>query len=604
MRHRSDPGTDRFGALDLAALAAATAGFASFFTVPAAAPALLGAALVLAAAGAAGPLAPLAAAVLPLPIEQRAIVGATAVAAVVALAVSGRRVGSLEYAARTDELTGLYRYEAFAEAARLELQRAARYGGRVSLIVFDLDRFKQLNDRFGHAVGNVVLAECGLVLHETLRTTDIAGRFGGEEIVALVHGDARRAQHRGRARAPRRLVDRRRHRARRGPPDGVGGDRERRRRHRPRHAVRGGGRRAVRGQAARAQPHGARDRRDDARRIGVTGGFILSRVGGHADSRCMPRLSVPLSLALLLVAAPAALAYDMPSQEFMDNPPADSSMTSGSWADLDNGVASRPYVKSLTVVNGSEATTVFSGGVAASSSAQVGDVTTVVSPINLCRRGQAPAQGTCYATPNRVGIVIGYRTAQGVSLDFGKPSVPLRQIVNADTVFDVELGLNTLGRTLRWTWANGDLLDWKVTDLGIDTGTVRIRVKPVLSPEVDWSTTGPNGCTATPIFDCAVLQASGESLGANLVLSLDETLDPALTGAAFATQGALAGFLVPGGAATAPTLDLQMASPHLRADGSPAARRAAGLPAVASAPRPLRRPARRCRDVLHGHAAR
>ena len=283
----------------------------------------------------------------------------------------------------------------------------------------------------------------------------------------------------------------------------------------------------------------------------------------------MPRLSVPLSLALLLVAAPAALAYDMPSQEFMDNPPADSSMTSGSWADLDNGVASRPYVKSLTVVNGSEATTVFSGGVAASSSAQVGDVTTVVSPINLCRRGQAPAQGTCYATPNRVGIVIGYRTAQGVSLDFGKPSVPLRQIVNADTVFDVELGLNTLGRTLRWTWANGDLLDWKVTDLGIDTGTVRIRVKPVLSPEVDWSTTGPNGCTATPIFDCAVLQASGESLGANLVLSLDETLDPALTGAAFATQGALAGFLVPGGAATAPTLDLQMASPHLRADGSP-----------------------------------
>jgi diguanylate cyclase (GGDEF)-like protein len=193
VRRRSDPGTDRFGALDLGALAAATAGFASLFTVPAAAPALLGAALVFAAAGAAGPLAPLAAAVLPLPIEQRAVVGATAVAAVVALAVSGRRVGSLEHAARIDQLTGLYRYEAFSEAAQLELQRAARYGNRVSLIVFDLDRFKQLNDRFGHAVGNVMLEECGLVVRETLRTTDIAGRFGGEEIVALVYGDARRA---------------------------------------------------------------------------------------------------------------------------------------------------------------------------------------------------------------------------------------------------------------------------------------------------------------------------------------------------------------------------------------------------------------------------
>jgi len=193
VRGRPDTGIDRFGALDLGALAAATAAFVALLAAPGAAPALFAAAIVLAAAGAAGALAPLASAVLPLPIDQRALIAAAALAALLGLRVRGRQVGSLEQAARIDQLTGLFRYEAFAEAAQIELQRLARYGGRVSLIVFDLDHFKVLNDRFGHGVGNVMLTECGLVLLETLRTTDIAGRFGGEELVALVHGDSRKA---------------------------------------------------------------------------------------------------------------------------------------------------------------------------------------------------------------------------------------------------------------------------------------------------------------------------------------------------------------------------------------------------------------------------
>jgi hypothetical protein len=281
----------------------------------------------------------------------------------------------------------------------------------------------------------------------------------------------------------------------------------------------------------------------------------------------MPRLVTFLTTALLMITAPAAMA-DVPSQAYMDNPPPDSSMTTGSWADLPNGVAVRPYVKSLTVINGTQAQTVFNGAADAASSVQVGDVTAVVSPINLCRSGQASAPGTCYATPNRVGIAFGYRTEGGVGTNFANPSVPLRQAVTADTVFDVTIATNSLGRTLRWSYANGELVDWKITDPGTDAGVVRVRMKPAFSPEVDWGSLGPNGCTGTPIFNCEIARATSEALGSSLLLSLDETLDPALTGAVFATQGAIAGFLVPGGTPAAPTLDLQMASVHVRADGS------------------------------------
>jgi len=133
----------------------------------------------------------------------------------------------------------------------------------------------------------------------------------------------------------------------------------------------------------------------------------------------------------------------------------------------------------------------------------------------------------------------------------------------------VTIGLNTLGQPLRWTWLNGDLVDWKTVGLGTAAGEVDLRVQPAVTPDIDWSNVGPNGCTATPIFDCRIAQASGSFLGANAVFSIDDTLDPSLAGAAFATQGAIAGFLVPGGSPSEPVLDLQMASAHLAADGTP-----------------------------------
>jgi hypothetical protein len=296
----------------------------------------------------------------------------------------------------------------------------------------------------------------------------------------------------------------------------------------------------------------------------------LCRVGLSGWGVVLKTLLLFASLAIALVLPGRALALDQaPSQEFMDNPPADSSMSGGSWADMDGGVAARPFIKSLTVVNGSESTPVFSGGVHAASDVAIGDVTGVVSPINLCKRDQPVQAGMCDRTPNRVGITLGYRTEQGLGTDFSRPLVALREPVGPDTVFDVVIGLNTLGRTLRWTWINGELVNWKTDGLGHDAAEIHLQLKPAVTPDIDWSQVSGGGCTATPIFDCNIAQASGSYLGASAVLSLDETLDRSLTGAAFATQGAISGYLVPSGTASDPALDLQMASSHLASDGSP-----------------------------------
>lgn len=278
-------------------------------------------------------------------------------------------------------------------------------------------------------------------------------------------------------------------------------------------------------------------------------------------------------LALLAFAFPSLAGAEvptmMPGQASMDSPMPGGGMGQGTWSDMAGGLTARPYVKSLAVVNGGSSTTVFSGGVDAAASVPVGAVTAVVSPTNLCAAGQTPEPGRCYATPNRVGISFGYNTAQGLGLDFSSPSVPLLQTVNADTVFDVVIALNTLGKPLRWSWVNGELVSWKASGLGNDDAEIRVRVKPALTPAIDWSTKGPVGCTATPIRDCSIDRADGAYLGAQMVLSLDDTLNPALTGAVFATRGAIAGFLEPGGTSESPTLDLQIASSHLAADGTP-----------------------------------
>lgn len=88
--------------------------------------------------------------------------------------------------ARTDALTGLLNARHFTELADTELARARRYGFPFSLAYVDLDNFKSMNDRFGHAAGDDVLAVVGRQLTESLRRTDIVARLGGDEFAILL----------------------------------------------------------------------------------------------------------------------------------------------------------------------------------------------------------------------------------------------------------------------------------------------------------------------------------------------------------------------------------------------------------------------------------
>lgn len=88
--------------------------------------------------------------------------------------------------ARTDALTGLFNARHFTELADTEIARARRYGFPCSLAYVDLDNFKAMNDRFGHAAGDAVLAAVGRQLADSLRRTDVVARLGGDEFAVLL----------------------------------------------------------------------------------------------------------------------------------------------------------------------------------------------------------------------------------------------------------------------------------------------------------------------------------------------------------------------------------------------------------------------------------
>lgn len=269
-------------------------------------------------------------------------------------------------------------------------------------------------------------------------------------------------------------------------------------------------------------------------------------------------------------AATGIVSDGMPSQATVDLSSSDPRNSTGQagWADMDGGVAARPYVRSLTVINGATATPVVTDGSTVSKPPPVGGVTTVVSPLNLCRAGQTPSPNVCYATPNRVALTVTYRADDTNGWNFANPRVPVSPTIGADTVIDMTVALNSLGKSLRWTGLYGDLLYWRTANLGQDNATVRIRFRPAPMPYVARFPDG-NGCTATPIFNCSVASADAEALTAAMVFSLDDTLDPALTGAVFATQNAISGYLQPQGTAEAPSLEIQLSSTHTKSDGTP-----------------------------------
>ncbi|WP_457601014.1 GGDEF domain-containing protein [Hydrogenivirga sp.] len=91
----------------------------------------------------------------------------------------------LEKAIR-DHLTQLYNRFYLEEAGRREIERAKRYGFPISLLMFDLDNFKQVNDRYGHHAGDMVLVRFARVISASVRNTDMPVRYGGEEFVVLL----------------------------------------------------------------------------------------------------------------------------------------------------------------------------------------------------------------------------------------------------------------------------------------------------------------------------------------------------------------------------------------------------------------------------------
>ncbi|GAB4293043.1 MAG: hypothetical protein Kow0096_08370 [Thiohalomonadaceae bacterium] len=88
--------------------------------------------------------------------------------------------------ARTDALTGLPNRRRFFELAEREMERALRYDAPLAVVMLDLDHFKDVNDRHGHAAGDQVLRAVGDACRDVLRTNDIVGRLGGEEFAILL----------------------------------------------------------------------------------------------------------------------------------------------------------------------------------------------------------------------------------------------------------------------------------------------------------------------------------------------------------------------------------------------------------------------------------
>ncbi|MGI2259579.1 GGDEF domain-containing protein [Shewanella sp. GXUN23E] len=91
--------------------------------------------------------------------------------------------------AMIDALTGLGNRRDFERTINQSICRSQRSTTPLSLLILDLDNFKQLNDSQGHEVGDLVLTEFGLLLQSTIRTSDQAFRLGGDEFVILVEGD-------------------------------------------------------------------------------------------------------------------------------------------------------------------------------------------------------------------------------------------------------------------------------------------------------------------------------------------------------------------------------------------------------------------------------
>lgn len=247
-------------------------------------------------------------------------------------------------------------------------------------------------------------------------------------------------------------------------------------------------------------------------------------------------------IASLAPVAKAAVADDgMPSQANLDKVAAANDYA-GFWGDAPGGVAGRPYVKTLNVINGGVSTPVVTAGTATTPDpTSPGAITTVISPTNLCKTGQSGQN--CYPSPNRLGISLVYVKGPGqVGFNFSKPTtsngadLALPVAVNADTVVEMVVNMNTWGTNLRWTWMNASPQFWKIDNIGTAAAEITLRFKMV---------TGPSQLCQTriPVEACdpaeAVRNNGGRPFNPEKVLTFSSVLSLDATGVSAEFNGAL-----------------------------------------------------------------
>ena len=107
-------------------------------------------------------------------------------------AATRERIAQLERLATEDDLTGLKNRKYIWEFARQVIERAGKIGGRITLLVFDVDNLKHYNDLYGHLAGDSILRQAAVLIRRCCRTHDVVGRIGGDEFAVVFWDDPRR----------------------------------------------------------------------------------------------------------------------------------------------------------------------------------------------------------------------------------------------------------------------------------------------------------------------------------------------------------------------------------------------------------------------------